>query len=387
MTEPTTDLTARLADALTARATTVLPDPRAYERVVARRNRRRVLRWSGVAGTAVATAAVVTLVALLVSHAPVSLPPAGRVAPAPTYAIALLDGGGLVVETATFAGLNGANPQGLDVTAVAAQGDSYHFWAAAAKPEGCHSELFGVTHTYTPGEDRTDLFNPPGGKVRGEVDAMAATSDGARLAYLLRTGPSCDTPELHVRDLHTGADRTWGFGADAQDPSLGTSLSWAPDGRHVAYTTGGREVRVLDTTAPGDDLLAPAWVDAPFTDPRPGGHAPCDVEAVAYRGLTGDLAAYVRCYGDPPQESGFVATYDPATGRPGTVLFDVSVNVARLAFDRSGDHAYVESPGSRGSADLNGRAGPHVVMQRWDRGGALRPVDTGQHRVAYGISW
>jgi hypothetical protein len=176
----------------------------------------------------------------------------------------------------------------------------------------------------------------------------------------------CATTELHVRDLRTGADRAWRFPAGATDASLRPSLSWAPDARRLVYLTGCCDVRVLDTTAPGDDLLAPpARVDA-IRGLHPEGPT-CEARAAAFRGATGQLVVGVHCVGDAQVD---VVPYDPETGRLGKVLFTVPGDATRLAFDRSGDHAFAETS-------------PASVLLRWDRdrGAGVSPVGTGKYRV------
>jgi hypothetical protein len=379
MTEPMTDLADRLADALSARATAVLPDPRAYERVVARRSRRRVTRWAPVGAAALATAGVVALAAILPGGGHTPAPPAVGPGGAPAHFIAVVDGMAAIYDAAKPDGHSSFTPKGYRTTAVAAQGDDRHFWSAAAAADGCRSLLQEADHS---GVTFTARDLKGGDRVAGGVDALAVTDDGARLAYTLRTGPQCDRYELHVRDLGTGADRAWKFPASEELPSLRESLSWAPDGRHLAYLTGCCEPRVLDTTAPGSNVLAPVWHEEVHDPRKPG--MQCEVQAAAYRGTTGDLVAYLRC-GDEAgtADYAFVGTYDPSTGKIGTVLFDnAPFFLERLAFDRSGDHALL---GAGSGSSVEGEPDP-LVLWRWDNGGDPRRVDSVTDPV-FGVDW
>ena len=90
---------------------------------------------------------------------------------------------------------------------------------------------------------------------------LALSPDATRLA--VTAGPFT-AAALHVFTLASGAERVWdgpkvgpAFGPGA----MHGSLSWAADGRTLALISFGAEpwengVRLLDTTAPGDSLLA-----------------------------------------------------------------------------------------------------------------------------------
>jgi hypothetical protein len=106
------------------------------------------------------------------------------------------------------------------------------------------------------------------------VGAMALSPDGGSLAAGIGNDHVVPDSTLNVFDLATGAVRKWsarlcpslctesggdmGFGTVSSD-----ALSWTADGKHLAFlwidrVTGepGGAVRLLDTTAPGTDLLA-----------------------------------------------------------------------------------------------------------------------------------
>src|SRR2546429_309037 len=93
-----------------------------------------------------------------------------------------------------------------------------------------------------------------------EVTDLALSPNGTRLAVEVSlTG----APALHVFALSSGADRTYHPGGIGTSTTVGTtqdSLSWTADGRTLAFiywgAPGGGGVRLLDTAAPGSDLLA-----------------------------------------------------------------------------------------------------------------------------------
>jgi len=95
-----------------------------------------------------------------------------------------------------------------------------------------------------------------------EVCDTALSPDGTLLAADIG-GDCVQRDRLHVFDLATGMVRVWNGGTNAAYFG-GTSpdaLSWTADGKHVAFVGSGAfptasEVRLLDVTAPGSDLLA-----------------------------------------------------------------------------------------------------------------------------------
>jgi hypothetical protein len=121
-------------------------------------------------------------------------------------------------------------------------------------------------------------YVPPG----LEVSGMALSSDGTLLAATISNELERES-ELYVFDLATGTQRIWssklcsrclpgligfGFGGVNVD-----SLSWAADGRTVAFiwaAAGQGDVRLLDTAAPGTNLLA----DSKLAIATPNGGGP-----------------------------------------------------------------------------------------------------------------
>lgn len=96
-----------------------------------------------------------------------------------------------------------------------------------------------------------DVIPPVTGAV---VASMAVTQDGTRLAYAFHGEPCaksspCPGDRLAVVDLTSGKTRSW----SAEATQSITSLSWAADGRTLAFVADS-EVRVLDTAAARDTL-------------------------------------------------------------------------------------------------------------------------------------
>jgi hypothetical protein len=99
------------------------------------------------------------------------------------------------------------------------------------------------------------------------VESVAISPDGSQLAALLeQEGKSLKTHgEIRVYSLTGGPTRTW---TAPSDPGIAFSPAWTGSGQlsfvwqdqlygSAAYLYGGRsQVRVLDTSAPGGNLLA-----------------------------------------------------------------------------------------------------------------------------------
>ncbi|WP_344953179.1 hypothetical protein [Sphaerisporangium flaviroseum] len=76
------------------------------------------------------------------------------------------------------------------------------------------------------------------------VHDLALSADGTRLAYstpLIGGGA-----KISVLDVATGRRRDW----KTMTHPMVSGLSWAPDGRSLAYVLGGRAIALLDLTAP-----------------------------------------------------------------------------------------------------------------------------------------
>jgi hypothetical protein len=96
------------------------------------------------------------------------------------------------------------------------------------------------------------------------IGFMAVSPDGGKLAYstLARYGAFGVIRNLVVAATANGAERRWGAPAQEPTASMGT-MSFLADGKTLAFnwtgpatTSPSSALRLLDTTAPGNDLLA-----------------------------------------------------------------------------------------------------------------------------------
>jgi len=346
-----------LRETYAAWAGAVRPDPAAYDRVLARRARRRVLRW---AAPAAATAAVATTVAVAFALAPSRAPEVAPLDPlAPPSHFALVAGGVPAVVSSdgsqSYAGLRGA-----PLTALAAVGDGETFYAV--RFADCTSTLLRLAVA----DGRVAETPVADGTVRGRVGSLAVTRDGRRLALATRpyfvddgcTG-GVGSHQVSVRDVTGGTVATFD-GPDARNAGW---LAFAPDGTRLAYGTVSDSVdttvRVADIPGTGTRavLSARRLVD-------------CVVRGIAFRSRD-ELAVARIC-----REAVEVTPVDLATRAQGAPLFTVDLGGlyvlpgVELAFDPSGRHALLAVNGATGD------------LYRWD-GGAPVELD----RDATLIAW
>ena len=121
---------------------------------------------------------------------------------------------------------------------------------------------FAISAAGKPGH-LTELAPAP---MRNETtEGIALSPDGKLLAVsLMSNSGGNSSPTLQVLDLATGAIRTWT--APANSVYITGPPSWADGSRVIAFTwlrstqsglmSAPRGIRLLDTTAPGDNLLA-----------------------------------------------------------------------------------------------------------------------------------
>jgi hypothetical protein len=108
----------------------------------------------------------------------------------------------------------------------------------------------------------TELPVPP---VTAPLGFIAASPDGSKLAistFVLRHPPAGNIQNLIVAATATGAERRWRTPPWDAQGSMGT-MNWLANGKALAFTwTGAAQVspssalRLLDTAAPGHDLLS-----------------------------------------------------------------------------------------------------------------------------------
>ena len=121
---------------------------------------------------------------------------------------------------------------------------------------------FAISAAGKPGH-LTELAAAP---MRNETtEGIALSPDGKLLAVSLMNDSSADSvAAIQVLDLATGATRTWT--APARSVYIPGPPSWADGSRVIAFTwlratqsglmSAPRGIRLLDTTAPGDNLMA-----------------------------------------------------------------------------------------------------------------------------------
>ena len=174
----------------------------------------------------------------------------------------------------------------------------------------------------------------PGSNGASQLQAVALSPDGTRLAVGVQTGS--DELDLDVYSLPGGAARTWsvrGAGvAQSSFAAAGSSdgaLFWRPDGRTLAFDWSGpgqagsapaSEIRVLDTSQPGGDLLT-ASRQLFSMDPR--STFSCTGALLLDAGATTATCAGMDAQGEPAY--GF-AEFAVSTGRLVTVLDPTSTD-------------------------------------------------------------
>jgi hypothetical protein len=126
-----------------------------------------------------------------------------------------------------------------------------------------HLFRFAISAAGKPGH-LTEMAAAP---VRNETtEGIALSPDGKLLAVsLMRASPGNFAPTIQVLNLATGATRTWTT-PGRNYPYLIGPPSWADGSRVIAFTwlrstqsglmAAPRGIRLLDTAAPGDNLLA-----------------------------------------------------------------------------------------------------------------------------------
>lgn len=207
----------------------------------------------------------------------------------------------------------------------------------------------------------TEIVRVPlaGGLVARVTDGAAphVSPNGGRLAYAIDTDPAhpCTLDALRVRDLATGAERSWPIPQQPEaTPSCLGSISWGPDSRRLAFTTAweGEQIHIFDTETKDSTLGG----DTPET-----GRDCVWWERPVYQGTTGALAV-VEYFCDESEEFAYgrpdrFKLIEPDTGaKAGNAPRLDPKKVASLSFDRSGQHLLYRQISGTASDD-----GPRVA--------------------------
>jgi hypothetical protein len=162
------------------------------------------------------------------------------------------------------------------------------------------------------------------------VDGVALSPDGTKLAVAANRQGAQGDPKIQVFDLATGSAKEWvwpGNGWIGNNKPTGQPLSWAADGRTLAFQLGPRQgtiaVRLLDTATPGGSLgsskLAVEWVHGGVTGP--GGVVIAGANDAPANSLTGyntlitPDGTKIVCVTTTPSATGQITEFSVRTGQ------------------------------------------------------------------------
>jgi hypothetical protein len=162
------------------------------------------------------------------------------------------------------------------------------------------------------------------------VDGIALSPDGTKLAVAADRQGTQGDPKIQVFDLAAGSAKEWvwpGNGWVGNSKPAGQPLSWAADGRTLAFQLGPRQgtiaVRLLDTATPGGSLqsskLAVEWTQGGVTGPRGvviagANDAPANSLA-GYNTLITPDGTKIVCATTTPSVTGQITEFSVRTGQ------------------------------------------------------------------------
>lgn len=179
------------------------------------------------------------------------------------------------------------------------------------------------------------------------VDGIALSADGTKLAVAADRQRTRGDPKIQVFDLAAGSAKEWawpGNGWIGNNKPTGQPLSWAADGRTLAFQLGPRQgtiaVRLLDTATPGGSLqssskLAVEWIHGGVAGPRGvviagANDAPANSLASFNTLITPDGTKIV-CVTTTPSATGQITEFSVRTGQIVRVMGTRPVTSAGLA--------------------------------------------------------
>jgi hypothetical protein len=198
------------------------------------------------------------------------------------------------------------------VTAIAASPGAFY---AAVLLNG-ETRFYEIRHV-RPGLTTMVLLPVP--PDHAQVEFMAASPDGAELAFSTLAGRSLKAHKLVVASTTGGSERAWSTPARYSAGSLGP-MNWLAGGRTLAFNWSGSlaasavtSLRLLDTAAPGTDVMASRAVLPSVFE----AHAFSSYTALSPNGqaVVGVASGYAT--------QGSVVAFSTATGKP-TVLLRAS---------------------------------------------------------------
>lgn len=239
--------------------------------------------------------------------------------------------------------------------------------AVAASREAFFAALLmnGVTRFYEirhVGPAVTTMAFLPIPPVEPQVATMAASPNGAKLAFSTATTQGGNVLNLVVASTSDGGEREWTTPAPYSAGSVGP-MTWLADDQTLAFNwstssaaaPAGSSLRLLDTAAPGSDLMAgKAVLPAVY-----GAHAFAAYTMLSPNGQ--DVVGTASGYGVSQSPLSSVVAFSTTTGKP-TVLFRASP--AGHKTDCYGPPLWVSNAGSEVLAvcTLKAKAKPSAVL-------------------------